>query len=63
MRIRAYLLYIEPVGGEPSALYQNPGTISLFEKNGMISLELELISAMANPKGGNRVPYIRIRAQ
>ena len=32
VRIRAYLHYIEPEGGKPSALYQNPGTISLFAK-------------------------------
>ena len=31
-RIRAYLRYGEPEGGKPSALYQNPGTISRFEK-------------------------------
>ena len=28
----AYLRYIEPDGGKPSALYQNPGTITRFEK-------------------------------
>ena len=32
-RIRAYLRYGEPEGGKPSALYQNPGTISRFDKN------------------------------
>ena len=32
VRIRAYLRYIEPEGRKPSALYQNPGTISRFEK-------------------------------
>ena len=31
-RIRAYLSYGEPEGGKPSALYQNPGTISLFDR-------------------------------
>ena len=29
----------------------------------IISFELELISTMANPKGGNRAPSIRIRPQ
>ena len=33
MRIRAYLLDIEPEGGKPSALYQNPVTISFSEKS------------------------------
>ena len=32
VRTRAYLRYVEPEGGKPSALYQNPGTISLFDK-------------------------------
>ena len=31
-RIRAYLRYGEPEGGKLSTLYQNPGTISRFEK-------------------------------
>ena len=32
VRIRAYLHYGEPDGGKPSALYQNPATIILFDK-------------------------------
>ena len=32
VRIRAYLRYLEPEGGKPSALYQNPGTINPSEK-------------------------------
>ena len=32
LRIKAYLRYGETGGGKPSALYQNPGTISLFDK-------------------------------
>ena len=38
-------------------------SISLFEKNDTSAFELELMSAMSNPKGGNRAPSIRIRAQ
>ena len=29
---KVYLRCIEPEGGKPSALYKNPGTISLFDK-------------------------------
>ena len=61
VRIRAYLRYGEPEGGKPSALYQNPGTMSLFAKT--IWLHSELISAISSPKGGNRAPSIRIRPQ
>ena len=32
VRIRAYLRYLEPEGGKPNALYQNPGTINPSEK-------------------------------
>ena len=32
-RTRAYLRYGEPEGEKPSALYQNPATISRFEKH------------------------------
>ena len=59
----AYLRDIEPEGRKPSALYQNPGTISLFDKISMFSFELELISAISNPKGGSRALSIRIRAR
>ena len=45
MRIRSYLIYIEPEGGKPSALYQNPGSISFFFcKFNMSSCESEHIS-------------------
>ena len=63
LRIKVYLRYVEPEGRKPTAHYRNPGTIGLFDKNYMSSFELELISAMSNPKGGNRAPSIRIRAQ
>ena len=37
--------------------------LSLFEKNYIYSFELKLISAISNPKGGNRVLSIRIWPQ
>ena len=62
VRIRPYLCYIESEGGKSSALYQNPVTMSLSNTD-MSSFELDLISAISNPKGGNRALSIRIRSQ
>ena len=72
-RIRPYLGCGEPEGRKPSALYQNPGsmhfTVSLtFDKKGFllnyyILIELEVISVVADPEGGNQALSIRIRCR
>ena len=49
MRIRSYILYIEPEGRKPSARYQNPDTIRFFCKFTMSSCESDPISFISNP--------------
>ena len=60
---RYVLIRILPEGAKSNALYQNPATISLFEKSDMSSFEFELISAMSKPKGRCRSLSIKIPAQ
>ena len=51
MRIRAYLLDIEPEGGKPSTLYQNPATISLFVKR-HVFVTIRAYLRYIEPEGG-----------
>ena len=63
IRIRADLRCIEPEGGETERSLSESGHNTSFRKNVMFSFELELISIVSNPKGGNRVLSIRIGAK
>ena len=52
--------YIEPERGKPSALYQHPCTMSLFEN---VFIRIKAYLSYIEPEGGSRALSISIRAQ
>ena len=56
VRIRAYLRYLEPEGGKPSTLYQNPGTINPSEKTTSLRSDPPPARPGMGPGHGSRVP-------
>ena len=52
IRIKAYIRYIQPEWGEPSALYQHPGTISLFGKTICLHSNQSLSPLYRTRRGG-----------